>query len=80
MVGLISLDMMTVDIKRSVFSASAIMFLILGLTLVSKIITIVMMIAFGAVAGVMAYHLFLKQYVVKKEVKPFEPFDFKKKQ
>jgi len=67
MAGFISLDMLGADVKRAVFSACSILFLLLALTLISKWITFLMMAVFGAMAGFMAYHLFLKKLIVKED-------------
>jgi hypothetical protein len=66
MAGFIDLDMLAPDVKRAVFSACLIMVLVLSLTLLSKFITILMMIIFGFTAGVMAYHLFIKKLIRKE--------------
>jgi hypothetical protein len=65
MAGFISLDMLGADVKRAVFSACSILFLLLALTLISKWITFLMMVVFGGMAGFMAYHLFIKKYITK---------------
>jgi hypothetical protein len=67
MVGFISLNDLGSDVKRAVFSACTILTLLLSLTLISKWITIMMMVIFGGMASFMAYHLFLKKYIIKKE-------------
>ena len=61
------IDLLDVDVKRSVLSASLIMVILFGLTLLSKVVTIILLIAFAGLSVYMLFELYVKERIGKNK-------------